>query len=67
MVSRIELCSSGWTTTALVPMFETKLRCRRHDKQCESVLESGSLLEPLASFAMKLAAWGAVSGWRTGW
>jgi len=67
MVSRIETCSSGWTTTALVPMFETKLRCSLHDRQWESLFESGAVLEPLASFAMKLAAACAASCGREGW
>jgi hypothetical protein len=48
-------------------MFETKLRCSLHDRQCESLLESGALLEPLASLAIKLAASGAASCGLEGW
>ena len=33
--------------------FETKLRCSRHERQCESVLESGVLLGSPSS-AVKL-------------
>ena len=48
-------------------MFETKLRCSRHDKQCESVLELGAVSEPLASFAMNVAALGVASCEGEGW
>ncbi len=59
--------SLGLSPIVVREMFETKLRCSLHDRQCESLSESGAVLEPLASFAMKLAAAGAASCGREGW
>lgn len=65
--SRLKGSLSDWIATEAGCTFEVKLRWRRHERQCASLVDSGAVPEPRLSSAVTLAMAAKTGLWTDLW